>query len=71
MNHLTAVTVAKFMPKHGRTIHSLAEVMNVTEVRVRQVRATGVAGEPCVQDRMQAITGDHLAGWAADARAGA
>lgn len=69
MNHLTAVTVAKLMRKHGKTIRSLAEVMNVTQVRVRQVRATGVAGEACVQDWMQAITGDHLAGWAAVARA--
>lgn len=68
MNHLTAVTIDKLMRKHGKTIRGLAEIMGVTQARVRQVRARGVEGEAFVQDWMQAIVGDHSAGWAAVAR---
>lgn len=65
MDHLAAPTVVKLMRKHGKTIRAVAQSMNITQARVRQVRERGVAGVAYVQDWMQAITGDHKAGWEA------
>lgn len=69
MDHLTAPTVIKLMRKHGKTIRGLAGAMNVTQVRVRHVRQNGVAGTRIVEDWMEAITGDHQAGWTMVAKA--
>ena len=63
MDHLTATTIVKLMRQHGKTIRGLAAAMKITMTRVRHVRARGVTGEAFVQDWMQAITGDHKAGW--------
>jgi hypothetical protein len=44
MNHMTAVTVAKLVRKHVKTIRGLADAMNVPQARARQVRASGRRG---------------------------
>lgn len=69
MNHLTGATIIKLMQANHKTIGGLAASMNITQVRVRQVRAQGVRGEHFVADWMEALTGDHKASWAAVARA--
>jgi DNA-binding phage protein len=46
------------VPRH-KTISGLAASMNITQVRVRQVRAQGVKGEHFVADWLEALTGDH------------
>lgn len=43
------------MRAHGKTIRSLAEAMNVTQKRVRDVRARGVAGVAYVADWLEAL----------------
>lgn len=68
MDHLTGPTVVRLMRGHGKTIRGLAAAMNITQQRVRAVRADGVTGVAYVQDWMQAITGDTLAGWSEVAR---
>jgi len=65
MNHLTGTSITKLMQANRKTISGLAASMNITQVRVRQVRAHGVRGEHFVADWMEALTGDHKAGWAA------
>lgn len=63
MDHITGPTIVKLMRRHGKTIRGIATAMNITQKRVREVRAAGVNGVPYVQDWMQAITGDPQAGW--------
>ena len=63
MNHLTGPTVTRLMQRNRKTIAGLAQSMGITQVRVRQVRAQGVTGEHFVADWMEAITGNHRAGW--------
>ena len=62
MNHLTGTTITKLMQANHKTISGLAASMNITHVRVRQVRAQGVRGEHFVADWLEALTGDHKAG---------
>lgn len=69
MNHITGPSVVRLMRKHSKTIRGLAAAMNTKQKRVREVRARGIDGVAFVQDWMQAITGDHKAGWDAVARA--
>jgi hypothetical protein len=69
MTHLTAATVRHLMRRHHKTIRDLARSMGITQVRVRQVRAEGVAGKLFVMDWMEAIAGDPNAGWDEVARA--
>lgn len=68
MNHLTGTTITKLMQANHKTISGLAASMNITQVRVRQVRAQGVRGEHFVADWLEALTGNHKAGWAEIAR---
>lgn len=69
MDHITGPSVVKLMRKYNRTIRGLALSMNVSQVRIRQVREQGVNGRGMVMDWMEAITGDHLAGWGVVAQA--
>ena len=62
MDHLTGTTIVRLMRAHRKTIAGLAASMNITQVRVREVRAGGVRGECFVRDWMEAITGDQKAG---------
>ena len=65
MDHITGTTIVRLMRQHSKTIRGLAMALGVTQKRIRQVRAQGVQGVAFVQDWMEAITGDHKAGWAA------
>lgn len=58
MQRLTGSTITRLMRQHGKTIRGLAAQMNITQTRVRHVRAHGVEGFAYVQDWMQAITGE-------------
>lgn len=69
MDHMTGTSVIKLMRQHGKTIAGVARSMNISQARVRQVRAQGVKGRGYVMDWMEAITGDHRAGWAVVAQA--
>jgi len=69
MDHITGTSVIKLMRQHGKTIAAVARSMNISQARVRQVRAQGVTGRGYVMDWMEAITGDHRAGWAVVAKA--
>lgn len=69
MDHITGITIVRLMRSHRKSIRALAQAMNITQTRVRQVRFKGVAGVAYVQDWMEAITGDHQAGWDTVARA--
>jgi hypothetical protein len=55
MTQLTGCDVRRLMRAHGKTIRSLAEAMNVTQKRVRDVRARGVAGVAYVADWLEAL----------------
>ena len=68
MNHLTGTTITKLMQANRKTISGLAASMNITQVRVRQVRANGVRGEHFVADWLEALTGDHKADWSVIAK---
>jgi hypothetical protein len=68
MDHITGPSIVKLMRKHGKTIRGVAASMRITQKRVRHVRQHGVEGVGFVQDWMEALTGDHTAGWAAIAR---
>jgi hypothetical protein len=68
MNHLTGTTIARLMRANRKTIRGLAASMNIPQTRVRQVRAEGVRGESFVADWMEALTGNHRAGWEVVAR---
>ena len=59
MTNLTASTIRRLMQANHKTIRGLAASMNITQLRVRQVRAYGVKGAVFVQDWMEAITGNH------------
>ncbi len=63
MNHLTGTTIVKLMQANHKTISGLAASMNITQVRVRQVRAQGVKGGCFVADWLEALTGNHKASW--------
>ena len=69
MNHLTAATIINLMRANRKTIAGLAQSMNITQARVRKVRANGVKGSAFVQDWMEALTGSHQSGWSAVATA--
>lgn len=69
MNHLTGATITRLMRANNKTIRGLAASMNITQVRVRQVRAHGVRGEHFVADWLEALTGNHKAGWDVIAKA--
>lgn len=56
--HLTAAEVKRLMRAHGKTIAGLAASMNITQKRVREVRANGVTGYAYVLDWREAITKD-------------
>ena len=55
---LTASEIRRLMRRHGKTIAGLAASMNITQKRVREVRAKGVQGPAYVQDWHEAITGE-------------
>ncbi len=57
MHRLTGSTITRLMRQHGKTIRGLAAQMNITQTRVRRVRAQGVEGFAYVQDWTEAITG--------------
>lgn len=69
MDHITGPTIVRLMRLHKQSIRSLAEVMNITQKRVRQVRAQGVQGVAYAKDWMQAITKNPDGGFADVARA--
>jgi hypothetical protein len=46
------------MRQHGQTIAGLAKSMQITQVRVREVRRKGVNGPGYVMDWLHAITGN-------------
>ncbi len=46
------------MRQHGQTIAGLAKSMQITQVRVREVRRKGVKCAGCVSGWLEAITGD-------------
>lgn len=52
---LTPTTIQALMRKHRKTIAGLAASMNITQTRVRQVRAQGVRGEAFVRDWLEAL----------------
>jgi len=58
MSLITGTTITRLMRANHKTISGLAASMNITQVRVRQVRAQGVRGDHFVADWMQALTGD-------------
>ena len=68
MNQLTGQIITKLMRSHHKTIKCVAASMNITQTRVRHVRENGIKGEHYVADWMEAITGDHKAGWSAIAK---
>lgn len=58
MHALTGKQITRLMRQHGQTIAGLAKSMQITQVRVREVRSKGVNGPGYVMDWLQAITGD-------------
>jgi len=48
--------IRRLMRKNKKTIKGLAHQMNVTQKRVRQVRASGVRGEQFVADWVAALS---------------
>lgn len=57
MNRITGQAIQNMMRKNRITIEALALSMNISQVRVRNVRANGVRGEVFVMDWREAITG--------------
>ena len=57
MNQLSGNFIKRFMRAHNKTILGLSQSMNITQARVRQVRAQGVKGEAFVLDWLEAIRG--------------
>lgn len=55
---LTGREVVHLMRKHNLTIRQLASKMNITQVRVREVRSKGVTGKLYVMDWLEGITGN-------------
>lgn len=58
MHELTGKQITRLMRKHGQTIAGLAKSMQITQVRVREVRRKGVKGAGYVRDWLDAIVGD-------------
>ena len=58
MHELTGKQITRLMRQHGQTIAGLAKSMQITQVRVREVRRKGVNGPGYVMDWLHAITGD-------------
>ena len=58
MDTLTGKQITRLMRQHGQTIAGLAKSMEITQVRVREVRRNGVKGPGYVMDWLHAITGD-------------
>lgn len=58
MHALTGKQITRLMRQHRQTIAGLAKSMQITQVRVREVRRKGVSGPGYVMDWLQAITGD-------------
>jgi hypothetical protein len=58
MDELTGKQITRLMRQHGQTIAHLAKSMQITQVRVREVRRKGVRGPEYVMDWLQAITGN-------------
>lgn len=56
VNTLTGHSVRGLMRTHRHTIRGLARAMNITQTRVRTVRARGVAGDAYVRDWIEALT---------------
>ena len=54
---LSGPYIRSMMRKHRRTIKALAEQMDISQERVRQVRNNGVSGNAYVTDWLEAITG--------------
>ncbi len=55
MNALSGSQIVRLMRQHRKSIAGLAAAMNVSQVRVRYVRANGVKGALFVQDWLEAI----------------
>ena len=55
---LSGKQIVRLMRQHKRRIAELAVCMQITQVRVREVRAKGVEGQFLVMDWLQGITGD-------------
>ena len=58
MHTLTGKQIRRLMRQHGQTIAGLAKSMQITQVRVREVRRKGVKCPGCVSGWLEAITGD-------------
>jgi hypothetical protein len=58
MHELTGKQITRLMRQHRQTIAALAKSMQITQVRVREVRRKGVKGPGYVRDWLDAITGD-------------
>jgi hypothetical protein len=58
MDELTGKQVTRLMRQQRQTIARLAKSMQITQVRVREVRRNGVRGPGYVMDWLQAITGN-------------
>jgi hypothetical protein len=52
--YLTGAEIRNLMRAGGHTIRSLAAAMNITQTRVRHVRAHGVRGDAFVMDWLEA-----------------
>jgi len=57
VERISGVEVKRLMRVNGRTIRGLSASMNVTQKRVREVRARGVVGGVFVRDWLEAICG--------------
>jgi hypothetical protein len=59
MEQLTGASIVKLMRANRKTIAGLAASMNITQARVRQVRARGVRGAHFVADWLEALAGEQ------------
>lgn len=57
---VSGAQIKRWMSAYGLTIAALAAKMDVTQVRVREVRAAGVKGQLRIIDWMDAITGQSF-----------
>ena len=57
MTFVTGREIASLMRKHRTTIRELAQRMQITQKRIRQVRECGLEGPELSRDWIQAITG--------------
>jgi len=56
MDHLSATNICRLMREHKKTIRGIATRWNLTQKRVREVRAKGVQGEHFVTDWLEILT---------------